>query len=187
MQYKQKVFEYFVALENVLRNIQLDEVDTFLNVLSASRREGRQVFIFGNGGSGSTASHMTCDLNKGASLGKSRRFKVICLNDNVPTMTAYANDITYDDIFVEPLRNFLLPGDVVIGISGSGNSENVIRAIEYANEHEAVTVGLCGYSGGRLKEKARHSVHVNVNDMQKVEDVHLILGHLAMQILAGEE
>ncbi|MGO9021959.1 MAG: SIS domain-containing protein [Syntrophobacteraceae bacterium] len=187
MQYKQKAFEYFAALEKVIRSIELDEVDTFLNILSASRREGRQVFIFGNGGSGSTASHMTCDLNKGASFGKSRRFKVICLNDNIPTMAAYANDISYDDIFVEQLRNFLLPGDIVIGISGSGNSENVIRAIEYANGHEAVSVGLCGYDGGQLKVKARHSVHVNVEDMQKVEDVHLILGHLAMQILAGEE
>ncbi len=181
-----RVEKYREGLTRVLAGLDVSAVERFVHLLSQARREGRTVFVFGNGGSGATASHLACDLNKGASYGKTGRFRVICLNDNVPTLMAYANDVGYDDVFVEPLKNFLGPRDVVIGISGSGNSENVIRAIDYANQVGATSVGLCGYSGGRLKEKARMSVHVAVDDMQMAEDVHLVLGHIAMQVLADE-
>ncbi|MBZ5639688.1 MAG: SIS domain-containing protein [Acidobacteriia bacterium] len=167
----------------VLHGLDLAQIDRFVGVLEGALEAGSTVYIFGNGGSGATASHIACDMNKGVSYGKARRFKVVCLNDNVPTMMAYANDVTYDDVFVEPLRNFLSSSDVVVGISGSGNSENVIRAIDFANEVGAMTVGLSGYSGGRLKQKARLSVHVAADDMQMAEDVHLMVGHMAMQAL----
>jgi len=137
--------------------------------------------LFGNGGSGSTASHFACDINKGVSYGHDKRFKVICLNDNIPTMLAYANDSSYDDIFIEQLKNFLSPGDVVFGISGSGNSENVMRAIEYGNSNGAKTLGFTGFEGGRLGKAAGLSINIASDDMQKIEDIHLILTHMIMQ------
>jgi D-sedoheptulose 7-phosphate isomerase len=138
----------------------------------------------GNGGSGSTASHWACDLNKGCCLGLEKKFKTICLNDNLPTMMAYANDCSYDDIFVEPLKNFFQPDDLVIGISGSGNSQNVLNAIEYANEKGGRTIGLCGYEGGKLHDMVDLSLLAHVNDMQKVEDLHMIIVHISMQVIA---
>ncbi len=186
MSFLRQVENYRNGLISTLRAIDAGEVDVFIRTLAEALEMGRTVFICGNGGSGATASHLACDLNKGVSYGREKRFKVICLNDNVPTMTAYANDASYADIFVEPLKNFLQPGDVVVGISGSGNSENIIRAIEYANSKGALTVGLCGFSGGRLKESAKLVVHAKVDDMQMSEDVHLVLGHMAMQALCKE-
>lgn len=186
MSYRDAIAGYKAGLTKVLEDLDAAQVERFIQVLSDARRDGRQVFLFGNGGSGATASHMACDLNKGVSYGREKRFRVICLNDNVPTLMAYSNDVSYEDIFVEPLRNFLQPGDVVVGLSGSGNSENVIRAIDYANASGALTVGLCGYSGGRLKRAAQVVVHVAVDDMQMAEDLHLVLGHMAMQSLCRE-
>jgi D-sedoheptulose 7-phosphate isomerase len=169
-------------LIHILQHLDVEQVDAYMRVLADARSAGKRVYVFGNGGSGATASHLSCDLNKGAQS-RAGRFRVICLNDNVATLQAYANDEGYDRIFVEQLRNFLEPNAVVVGISGSGNSENIIQAIDYANECGALTVGLCGFSGGRLKEKAKVVVHVAADDMQKVEDVHAMLGHLAMQVL----
>lgn len=186
MSYRDAIAIYRAGLGSVLEALDAVQIERFIQVLADALKDGRQVFLFGNGGSGATASHMACDLNKGVSYGRENRFKVICLNDNVPTMMAYSNDVSYDDIFVEPLRNFLQPGDVVVGLSGSGNSENVIRAINYANKAGAVTVGLCGYSGGRLKEAAQVVVHTAVNDMQMAEDTHLILGHMVMRCLCEQ-
>ncbi len=137
----------------------------------------------GNGGSGTTASHFVCDINKGTCLELEKKFKVICLNDNMPTVLAYANDLSYERIFVEQLKNFLQPGDVVIGISGSGNSENIILAISYAREAGAKTIGLSGFDGGRLAQIVDIPFVAAINDMQKVEDVHMIVVHMLMQYL----
>ncbi len=186
MAYGEKIENYLSGLIEVINKLDRNELETFLTVLNQARLDEKNIYIFGNGGSAATASHMVCDFNKGISWGKNPRFRFICLNDNVPTMMAYANDISYADVFVEPLRNFLKPGEVVVGISGSGNSENVIRAIDYANEIGAITVGLSGYSGGKLKAKAKYNVHVNINDMQKAEDIHIMLGHLAYAVLKDE-
>ena len=112
-----------------------------------------------------------------------KKFKVICLNDNIPTMLAYANDLSYQSVFVEQLKNFLQSGDVVIGISGSGNSENVIRALMFAKEKGARTIGLTGFDGGKLARVADIPFVVDINDMQKVEDVHMIVVHILMQYL----
>ncbi|VAW38766.1 hypothetical protein MNBD_DELTA02-606 [hydrothermal vent metagenome] len=152
-----------------------------IELFKAAYDNDKQVFVFGNGGSGSTASHFACDINKGVSYGHDKRFKVICLNDNIPTMLAYANDSTYDDIFVEQLKNFLNPGDVVFAISGSGNSGNVVRAIEHANKNKAMTLGFTGFDGGRLGKAAGLSINIASEDMQKIEDIHLILTHMIMQ------
>ena len=165
--------------------IPADAVEKFLQLLEGAYQDGRQVFLLGNGGSGATASHAAADLNKGVSYGREKRFRVMSLNDNMATLTAYANDVSYSDAYVEQLKNFLNRGDLVIGISGSGNSLSVLKAIEYANQQGAVTVGLCGFGGGKLAAMAQVPVHVPVNDMQKVEDIHMMLFHVAMQVLCA--
>ena len=184
MNYTRDIKVYIEGLVGVLRQLDIEQINRFFTVLQQAKREDRTIYVFGNGGSASTATHMVCDFNKGLSYGKKHRFRMISLNDNVPILLAYANDVNFADIFVEQLRNFLMPEDLVIGISGSGNSENVIRAIDYANSVGAHSIGICGFTGGRLKEKAKMLVHVNINDMQKSEDVFTILTHMAYQVLA---
>ena len=179
MDYKKK---YFEELKGCLDRIDLKKLDEIIELLFNSKQSGKQIFSMGNGGSGSTASHLACDLNKGV-CGDKRRFKVICLNDNTATVLAYANDMSYEDIFVEQLKNFINAGDVVLAFSGSGNSENVLRAVDFANKEGAITVGFSGLDGGKLAKLVRYSVVVPINDMQKCEDVHLILVHLIMQRL----
>lgn len=174
---------YSEGLKKSLDSVPADKFEELVHLLESAARNGRQVFTMGNGGSGSTASHIVCDLNKGVSLGLQKRLKVICLNDNIATVLAYGNDVSYDEIFVEQLKNFLQPSDVVIGISGSGNSLNVLKAIRYANEAGAHTVGLTGFDGGKLAKEVKTSLWTNVHDMQKAEDVHLILFHVLMQVL----
>lgn len=179
----EKINEYLDNVKKTLDNLDRQEIETFLSVLVKAKDEGRTVFIMGNGGSAATASHFCCDFNKGVSYGKDKKFKFICLNDNVPTMMAYSNDVSYDDVFVEPLKNFFKEGDLIIGISGSGNSKNVLKAIEYANENGGVTIGITGYNGGKLKQISKYSVNTNIDDMQISEDVHMILDHLCSSIL----
>ncbi len=176
---------YIDRLKTTLDKISREEINGFLNLLVDALEAGRNVFTLGNGGSAATASHMAVDFNKGLSWGKARRFRFLCLSDNLPTLTAYANDVSYEDVFVEPLKNFLESGDLVIAISGSGNSRNVIKAVEYANAHGAVTVGLTGYDGGLLKKTARHGVHIPIRDMQVTEDLHMVLDHLAYSVLGA--
>ena len=176
---------YIDRLKTTLDKISREEINGFLNLLVDALEAGRNVFTLGNGGSAATASHMAVDFNKGLSWGKARRFRFLCLSDNLPTLTAYANDVSYEDVFVEPLKNFLESGDLVIAISGSGNSRNVIKAVEYANARGAVTVGLTGYDGGLLKKTARHGVHIPIRDMQVTEDLHMVLDHLAYSLLGA--
>ena len=129
----------------------------------------------GNGGSGASASHAAGDFLKGASYGLEKRFRMICLNDNLPSMMAIANDIGWDSIFIEPLKNFLKPGDLVIGISGSGNSKNVVNALAYANKNSATTVAMSGFKGGEIAKSATINVHAPVMDMEVTEDIHMVI------------
>ncbi len=182
--YKKQICAYVQSLTDALNKLDKDEINAFINTLEEARLNGRQIFIMGNGGSASTASHFVCDFNKGASYGmEGPRYKFICLNDNLASLTAYSNDVAYDDALVESLKNYFQQGDVVIGISGSGNSKNILKAIEYANANGGKTVGITGYDGGKLKLLAQQSVNANINDMQISEDLHMILDHLSMKII----
>jgi D-sedoheptulose 7-phosphate isomerase len=174
---------YLALLNNTLNKVNEGEILKIVDLLLETYIKSSKVFIMGNGGSGSTASHFACDINKGVSCKLAKRFKVISLNDNLPTILAYANDMSYDDIFVEQLKNFLENDDLVIGISGSGNSLNVLKAIDYANGIGATTIGITGFDGGELKKLAKHNFNIPVNDMQITEDVHLLLTHILMKIL----
>ncbi len=180
------ILGYFSRLKHTIDAINLDEVNQLMNILMDAYENGKQIFVMGNGGSAATASHFVCDFNKGLSYGKEKRFKFICLNDNFPTMMAYANDVSYDDVFVEPLKNYFNEGDLVIGISGSGNSKNVIKAIEWANQNNGITIGLSGYNGGKLKQMSKYGVHIPINDMQITEDLHMVLDHCIIKILGGD-
>lgn len=159
------------TLDQLDRAQLMKGIEAFLRVY---HDEGT-IYIFGNGGSGASASHAAGDFLKGASYGLEKRFRVICLNDNLPSMMAIANDISWDDIFVEPLKNFIKPGDLVIGISGSGNSVNVVKAMEYAKIRGIQTVAFCGFRGGKISEFADVVLHSKAMDMEIAEDVHMIL------------
>lgn len=183
--YKDGINWYIEKEKQVLDSLSAEEISQVMNVLENARLARKRIFICGNGGSASTASHFECDFNKGISYDQEIKYDIECLSDNVPMMMAIANDIGYEDIFVVPLKNKLKLGDIVIGISGSGNSENVIRAFYYANEAGAETIAFTGYNGGKLKEIAKYNIHAAVENMQITEDIHLILNHMMMYILSG--
>lgn len=185
MKFETPIKNYLELLQDTISRLNSAEIDNFLDVLMNAYNNGATIFIFGNGGSAATASHFATDLNKGISFGLEKRFRVMALTDNFSTVSAYSNDTSYDDVFVEQMKNFIKPGDLVIGISGSGNSKNVIKAIEYAKSSGNTTVGITGYDGGKLRQIANHSVNANINDMQISEDIHMILGHLTMKVLNG--
>lgn len=172
---------YLDDLVQIFGFLAPSEFGSFIAALQAARARDAHVFVCGNGGSAATSSHFVCDMNKGTRTSSQRCFKVISLNDSIPTLLAYANDMSYADVFAEQLRNFARKDDLVIGISCSGNSENVLRAIRYANEIGCITLGLCGFDGGRLKPLVHQAVHVISQDMQKIEDVHGVLLHCVMQ------
>jgi len=170
--------EYTNHIENCLNNLPFDKLEELIELLRQKITTGKKIIIFGNGGSASTASHFVCDLTKGVFTGGGPRVKALSLNDSIPLMTAWSNDESYESVFVQPLTNYLEDGDLVIGISASGNSPNVIRAIEYANLNGAMTVGLTGKGGGKLSELAHLSIVVKSDSYEEVEDIHLIIIHM---------
>ena|SRR2546428_2764427 len=176
---------YFARLHAVLDSLDKDQIDQAIDLIAGAWESGRQIITLGNGGSSLTALHFINDWAKSIFLSTGKPLLGRSLVDNIGLIMAYANDLSFQDVFVAQLKNVLQPGDLVIALSGSGNSENVIRAVQYANEAGAVTLGLCGYSGGKLKEIAQHHIWVNVKDMQLSEDVHAIFGHIVMQKLCG--
>ena len=175
--------QYISDLTSLLERFDTDQFEKIVELILDAYDRGNNIFIMGNGGSASTASHFACDINKGCCIDLEKKFKVICLNDNIPTMLALSNDISYESIFVEQMKNFFNSGDLVIGISGSGNSENVLRAIKYGNENNGRTIGLSGFSGGNLSKLVDVSFVADIDDMQKVEDIHMIIVHMIMQAI----
>lgn len=174
----ERIEAYISHLQGVLARLALPDIRQSIDLVMETYQADRQIFIIGNGGSASTASHVANDLSKGLSLPGVRRFRAISLTDNVATMTAWSNDVSYDDVFVEQLKNLIDSGDLVIGISASGNSENVLRAIRHAKAMGCKTIGWIGFGGGELKQIADVSVVVDSDDYGPVEDVHLILNHI---------
>ena len=174
---------YLNDLKETIDKLPVEKMEKLFSLLMDAYNNGNQIFVMGNGGSGATASHFMMDINKCTCYELDKKFRMICLNDNGPSISAYANDVCYEDVFMEQLKNFLKPGDLVIGISGSGNSENVLKAIDYASKTGAITFGLTGFDGGKLAKLAQYSIVVPINDMQKTEDLHLIICHIMVQTL----
>lgn len=165
---------YFNNLSDTLDRVSREEITKVAQLLKSCKGT---IFVFGNGGSASTASHFTQDMSKCLD------YKFICLNDNTPSLTAYANDVDYASVFKLQLSKLIKPGDLVIGISCSGNSENVINAIIYAKHFGYLTIGFTGFGGGLLMEVADYDIHVPSNDMQVCEDIHLIITHIILKLL----
>ena len=154
-----------------------EDVDRVASLLVQAYEQERSIFLFGNGGSAALASHFACDLSKGAANGSKKRFRVMALTDNVPLMTAWANDSKYEDIFAEQLANFARPGDIAFAISGSGNSPNVLHALHAAKTIGSTTVGLGGFAGGQMRALCDLCIVVPCDNMQIIEDLHVGVAH----------
>lgn len=175
--------DYLAKLNALVAAVDVSKMRKWADLLFQAWQDGRFVFIFGNGGSGCTASHLAEDLGKStlreSELGdeSKKRLKVLSLTDNLGWIMAVGNDVGYDEIFRQQLMNYGSKGDLVIAISGSGNSPNVLKAVDWANRHGLTTFALTGYSGGKLKQMAHDGLHVPLEDMGMVESVHLCLHH----------
>jgi D-sedoheptulose 7-phosphate isomerase len=169
--------QYFQTFSEVLHNLPYHRIDEITEVLWQAYQQARALFVFGNGGSAALASHSACDFGKGTVINGNRRFRVMSLTDNVPLLTAWANDHHYADVFAEQLRPFIGPNDVALAISGSGNSENVLKALHVARDAGARTVGLTGFQGGKMKSLCDVCVIVPSDCMQLVEDYHVAVTH----------
>jgi D-sedoheptulose 7-phosphate isomerase len=168
---------YFACLSTTVQILPFHAINEAVDLLMRAYEGSATVFLFGNGGSAALASHLACDLGKGTVNGSPKRFRALALTDSVPLMTAWANDSKYDNIFAEQLLNFVQPQDVAFAISGSGNSPNVLNALQAARSAGAFTVGLTGFEGGRMKELCDICVVIPSDNMQIIEDLHLCVAH----------
>jgi D-sedoheptulose 7-phosphate isomerase len=177
--------EYFGMYHHVIANLPYQEIESIISALMMAYENEKNIFTFGNGGSAALASHFGCDMGKGASINENshRRFRVMALTDNVPLMTAWANDNGYEQIFAEQLQNFIEAGDVAFAISGSGNSPNVLRALEVARNRGGHTIGLTGFEGGKMKGLCELCVVIPSNNMQIIEDLHLGVAHAVFSVM----
>ena len=168
---------YFGVLAQTASRLPYDSIEEVTAVLLRAYDTGRTIYLFGNGGSAALASHFACDLGKGTINGSDKRFKALALTDSVPLMTAWANDSKYEDIFAQQLANFVCEDDVAFAISGSGNSPNVLRALECARAANAITLGLTGFQGGKMKDLCDVCMIVPSDNMQIIEDLHVCVAH----------
>ena len=191
MDYTGFIKDYIALEKDTLDRLDVNAIDEAMNLIMRAYEGRHTIYIFGNGGSSATASHWQNDFNKGISEYVDNKFRFQCLNDNVATVMAIANDIGFEEVFRFQLRGKLEVGDIVVAISGSGNSKNVLNAVEYARECGNKVIGMTGYDGGRLKALSDVSLHVPVMSMQTTEDIHMVFDHLIMSIfyktLCGKE
>jgi D-sedoheptulose 7-phosphate isomerase len=174
---------YIDQVTDSMQALPMDKIIEVAEAIKTARLTGRRIFIFGNGGSASTATHMACDLSKGGIVPDQPRIKAVSLCDNVALFSAWANDTAYEHVFTEQLYNLIEEDDVAIAISGSGNSLNVLNAVNLARAHGALTIGFCGFDGGKLAELVDIPLVVRNNTMEQIEDVHLMLAHLITSYL----
>jgi D-sedoheptulose 7-phosphate isomerase len=179
--------DYRESLLATLAQIDTDKVAQAIEWFHGARAAGRAIFVAGNGGSAATASHFVCDMVKGASFGRDSRFRITALHDSMPTLTAYSNDVSYADATVEQLRNFAQAGDIFMAISGSGNSPNVVRAMEYANSIGCRTLALTGRDGGKLGSMAELNIQVAEPHMGRIEDAHHVICHMICYSFMDQE
>lgn len=177
---------YILALQQTMDQLPQPLIAEAIRVLQRARMRGSQVFIMGNGGSASTASHFVCDLAKNTRRDGLPHFRAIGLADNMEIFSAYANDEGYENVFSQQLVNLIEPGDVVIAISASGNSKNVVRAVEEARKYNAITIGFTGFTGGRLGQLVDIHIHVRSEVIEHVEDIHLMLEHMIVRAIKDQ-
>jgi D-sedoheptulose 7-phosphate isomerase len=177
-EHSKTIHQYLTALKTVTDHFQVEALVEIIKVLENARDNEATIFICGNGGSWATASHMVCDFSKNTRLPGAKRMKVVGLGDNIPSLTAYANDEGYDRVFAEPLISLMTQGDVLIAISGSGNSPNILRAIQSANQIGGTTLGLTGFKGGKMKDMVDYCFIIPSDSMEIIEDYHMIVDHI---------
>lgn len=179
--------EYLGLVTREMERLDVGQIQAMADAIYKRYQTGRFVYVIGNGGSGANASHLCEDLGKSTvdDFESQKRLKVLSLTDNTPYILAWANDTSYDRVFVEQLKNFGEPGDLLIAISGSGNSPNILRAVEWAKEHGIETIGVTGFDGGKLRQIADMSMHVPSNDMGVVESLHLVMFHYVLDDVYG--
>jgi D-sedoheptulose 7-phosphate isomerase len=177
------VQKYFWGLRKCLDEFSSDEIEEIANILFTAYQNKKQIFVFGNGGSASTASHFVCDLQKTTAIKDKPRVRASSLNDNIALITAIANDIKFECIFKEQLVNNVSPGDVVVGISASGNSPDILTAMDYARKNGAITIGFVGFGGGKLKEIVDAQLTLSSTNYGQVEDMHLVLSHIISYLI----
>lgn len=182
MDYQEEIKDYIRLEIEVLEKLDVEAINGAMNLLYNTMQKESNIYIFGNGGSSATASHFQNDFNKGISEHTVKKFRFQCLNDNMATVMAIANDISFDEVFRFQLTGRMKPDDIAIAISGSGNSRNVLNAVEYAKAQGCKVIGLTGYDGGKLNQLSDISLHVPVNSMQITEDLHMVLDHLMMSV-----
>ncbi len=183
--------EYLDRCSEVFRTLDLKQIEGLADDMYAAWKQQKYVFVCGNGGSGSNASHFCADAGKNTlrredfTNDNMRRLRILSLTDNTPNILAWGNDEGFDRVFVEQLKNYATPGDTLVAISGSGNSPNILKAVDWANAHGLVTWGVTGYDGGELRTSATKSLHVPLFDMGMVESVHLVVFHWILNDLFG--
>lgn len=171
------VDSYLKDLQNIIANVDQEQIDRIIETLKEARKNKR-IFMIGNGGSAATANHFVCDFGKNAIRSDEGRFKMISLCDNISYITAYGNDVGYETVFVEQLKNLMEDGDIVFAISASGNSPNIIEAVKYAKQRKGFIIGMTGGKGGKLKELSDLNLNVPSDIIEQVEDLHLIFEHI---------
>ncbi|OPZ37352.1 MAG: Phosphoheptose isomerase 1 [Tenericutes bacterium ADurb.BinA155] len=182
MDFTKEINAYYDREKAAIDRLDRKELNAAMNALLEAYERGATIYVFGNGGSSATASHMVCDFDKGTCYDLPKKFHFVCLNDNIPVMMAIANDDSFENVFVYQLEDRLKKDDLVLAISGSGNSHNVIKAIDYAKKVGCKIIGMTGYDGGKLAKAADYQLHVPADDMQITEDLHMGFDHMIMQI-----
>ncbi len=183
MDYEKLADDYINTEIGVLQSLDRKSIAKALEKLTWAWENEHDIYIFGNGGSSATASHFENDFNKGVSEPLEKKFRFHCLNDNMATVMAVSNDLGFEEVFRFQLRNRVKKDDIIMAISGSGNSKNVLNAVEYAKEQGAYIIGITGYDGGRLKSLSNLNLHADINSMQITEDIHMMYDHLMMSVL----
>ena len=181
--------DYRVKLNNLLDLVNVDDLESVISTMVTTFKNGKTVYVCGNGGSAATASHIQADFSFFVRYFTKFRPKVRALTDNVAMITAVGNDTSFNDIFLEQLKGHFVPGDAIICISASGNSENVIRAAQYANEHGGTSIGFIGFTGGKLKQTCSMSLYTEnpKGDYGPIEDLHMIYDHLIVNFLSKDQ
>lgn len=182
---KFSVESYIKEHNLVIENLDIQEVSNGIQLIKKTFKEGKRIAVCGNGGSATTASHFITDWNKMINIHSGMKFNGICFSDNIGLITAYANDLSYDDVFSEQVKNLLDKDDLLITLSGSGNSENVVKATNIANDIGVNTLTICGYDGGRLKQISKDVIWIRSMDMQLCEDAQIVFGHMVMKELCN--
>lgn len=178
--------DYTNEFIEVLNTLEEKKLGVLYEALEKTKKSHNKIFVLGNGGSSASASHWVCDFNKGINYEKSERLQMYSLSDNTPLFSALSNDVAYEDVFIEQLKNYLSPGDLVIGLSVSGNSENIVRALEYAIEKNANTFSVIGDYDGKMKEVSQEALIVPSKNYGIVEDIHMYVCHVLSQYMYNE-